>query len=163
MSRPTTRPELNGAVEGMNPDDAELLASAMGVLRRSYRAGRHEVAAAFRLANGGIVTGLHLEASAGRSSVCAEGVALGNAVMAESAEPAIVAGVSVLRRPSGSLHLIEPCGVCAELLSDYAPDARIWVAVGEGFGPVSAAELLPAKRLRSGRPHHVHEEKESTR
>jgi cytidine deaminase len=57
----------------------------------------------------------------------------------------------VLRRPTGTLHLIEPCGVCAELLGDHAPDATVWVAVDDAFGPVRVAELLPFRRRRTGR------------
>jgi cytidine deaminase len=142
------RPVLEEPPAGMSADDRELLATAREILEARYVAGRHEVAAALRLADGRIVTGLHVEASAGRASVCAESAALSAAVIAGSAVTAIA---GLLRRPGGTLHLIEPCGVCAELLVDHAPDARVWVAVEDGFAPVRAADLLPFRRRRSGR------------
>lgn len=142
------RPVLDGPPSGMDAADRELLAIATDVLERRYRAGVHEVAAALRLVDGTVVTGLHVEASAGRASVCAESAALSAAVVAGAAVESVV---GVLRRPGGTLHLIEPCGVCAELLVDHAPEARVWVAVGDGFGPVGVAELLPFRRRRTAR------------
>jgi len=142
------RPLLDGPPAGMDAGDRELLAVAGAILDERYAAGVHEVAAALRLEDGRIVTGLHVEASAGRASVCAESAALSAAVIAGSL---VVAVVGVLRRPSGTRHLIEPCGVCAELLGDHAPDARVWVASGEAFEAVGVQELLPFRRRRAAR------------
>jgi cytidine deaminase len=142
------RPVLDGPPSGMSEGDRELLEVASGLLAARYRVGVHEVAAALRLADGSVVTGLHVEATAGRASVCAESAALSAAVVAGSP---VVAVVGVLRRPGGSLHLIEPCGVCAELLVDHAPATRVWVAVDDGFGAVPVAELLPFRRRRAAR------------
>ncbi|SMH48805.1 cytidine deaminase [Rathayibacter oskolensis] len=143
------RPVLAGAPEGMSAGDRELLAIATGILDERYRERVHEVAAALRLADGRVVTGLHVEASAGRASVCAESAALSAAVVAGSP---VVSVVGVLERPGGSRHLIEPCGVCAELLGDHAPEATVWVAVDAAFAPVRVADLLPFRRRRAARP-----------
>jgi cytidine deaminase len=142
------RPTLDGPPAGMSAEDRELLAAAMQILESRYAVRRHEVAAALRLSDGRVVTGLHVEAGAGRASVCAESAALSAAIIAGSP---VVSIVGVLRRPTGTLHLIEPCGVCAELLGDHAPDATVWVAVDDAFGPVRVAELLPFRRRRTGR------------
>jgi cytidine deaminase len=141
---PLTRPDAMGA------DDAELLSVARELLRRVYATGRHEVATAFRLDDGAIVLGVHVDGSARRSTVCAEGAAAAAVVARGDADlpDRVRAVVSVLRRPSGSWHLIEPCGVCAELLTDYWPDARVWVTEGDTHVATTAAALLPAKRRR---------------
>lgn len=144
----SARPELDGVPAGMSPADAELLAAALALLDSVYVAGRHEVASVMRTTGGATVRGVHVEASAGRASICAEGAALAAAIAGGLTVEAIV---SVLRRPSGTEHIIEPCGVCAELLADYVPDARVWVADGDSFAPIRVAELLPARRTRSGR------------
>lgn len=143
------RPELAGVPAGMSAEDAELLASALALLDEVYVSGRHEVASMMRAADGSTFRGVHVEASSGRASVCAEGAALAAAIAA--GHERVEAIVSVLRRPSGTEHIIEPCGVCAELLGDYAPDARVWVAEGDSFAAIRVAELLPARRARSGR------------
>ena len=132
----------------MSEGDRQLLDAALELLEARYVVGVHEVAAALRLADGGMVTGLHVEATAGRASICAESAALSAALIAGSP---VLSIVGALRRPAGSLHIIEPCGVCAELLADHAPDAVVWVAVGDGFAPVAVRELLPFRRRRAGR------------
>jgi cytidine deaminase len=152
VTEPGVRPLLDGVPAGMSAADAELLGAARGLLEQRYSVGRHEVAAAMRLSDGRIITGLHLEASSSRASICAEGGALAAAVAAVGATDApISACVSVLRRPGGTWHLIEPCGVCAELLVDYAPDARIWLGTPAGFEPHTMRELLPFAQKRTGR------------
>lgn len=144
-----SRPPLAGPPVGMGEEDAELLERALELLGRVYLVGRHEVVAAFRMSDGAIVTGVHVDGTARRSAVCAEGAAAGAAIAhASGAEVGVVAVVSVLRRPAGTEHLIEPCGVCAELLSDYWPDARVWVTDGEDALAVEVRDLLPHKKLR---------------
>ncbi len=54
----------------------------------------------------------------------------------------------MLRRPGGSEHVIEPCGVCAELLTDYWPNPRVWITRGDDTVAVAMRDLLPAKCLR---------------
>ncbi|MCC2032473.1 hypothetical protein [Microbacterium allomyrinae] len=144
----TARP-LARRPDDMGDDDAELLAAATALLGDVYVEGRHEVVAAMRTADGAMHLGVHVDGSARRSSVCAEGVAAGAVVahgVTGSAE--VTSIVSVLRRVEGTTHVIEPCGVCAELITDYWPDATVWITRGDDIVRVRAAELLPAKRLR---------------
>lgn len=146
-----SRPLLARPAE-MGDDDAELVDAASALLARVYVEGRHEVVSAMRTADGAVHLGVHVDGSARRSSVCAEGVAAGNVVAAAGTVGAdagtVVSAVAILRRPEGTLHVIEPCGVCAEMITDYWPDARVWVTAGDRVVAVAASELLPAKRLR---------------
>ena len=64
---------------GMPAEDIRLLEIAQTLLARVWVHGRHEVATALRAADGRIYTGVHVEGSCRRSSICAEGVALGTA------------------------------------------------------------------------------------
>ena len=145
---PSARPVLDGIPDGMDDQDAELLVRARDLLRARYVVGRHEVASAIRLEDGAIVTGLHVESSSGRASLCAESAAVSAAAIAGKAMRSIV---SVLRRPAGTEHLIEPCGVCAELLVEHAPGARAWVAGAEGERAIAVTDLLPFAHVRTGR------------
>jgi cytidine deaminase len=135
--------------DGMTDADAELLANALDLLERVYVPGRHEVVAAMRTSDGEMHLGVHVDGSARRSSVCAEGVAAGLVVAhGASGSSEVVSIVSVLRRVEGTTHVIEPCGVCAELLTDYWPAAAVWVTQGNEVVQLRVSELLPAKRLR---------------
>ncbi|QSB15894.1 hypothetical protein JQS43_06055 [Natronosporangium hydrolyticum] len=146
----------------MSPGDVELLDIAQQLLRQVWVAGRHEVATALRTPDGAVHTGVHLEGSCRRSSICAEAVALGAARVGlpPDAPLTVESVVSVQVKPAGAFRIIAPCGVCRELLSDYSPQARVWltavVTTGPGQVPaadqitaVAAIDLLPDKTRRA--------------
>ncbi|MFG2957480.1 cytidine deaminase [Streptomyces sp. NPDC048291] len=136
----------------MSAEDAELLGVAQALLERVWQRDRHEVATALRTADGRIHTGVHVEGSCRRSSVCAEGVALGTArgALAPGAPLAVTSVVSVQIKPAGRFRIIAPCGVCRELISDYGPDTVVWITTVDDDRPVPvrALDLLPEKSRR---------------
>ena len=143
MIRVAPPPTMPGA-------DTLLLALAEDLLGRVWMHGRHEVATALRTADGGIYTGVHLEGSCRRSSICAEGVALGAARGGlEPGTPLLVDTiVSVQIKPADQFRIIAPCGVCRELISDYSPDATVWLTGDAGPVAMKALDLLPEKTRR---------------
>jgi len=134
----------------MSAADRQLLEIAESLLSRVWVDGRHQVATALRTADGSIYTGVHLEGSCRRSSICAEGVAMGaaRAGLAPEAPLIIDAIVSVQVKPAGQFRIIAPCGVCRELISDYSPDTRVWITSDAGIHAVAAQDLLPYKTRR---------------
>ncbi|WBB95535.1 MULTISPECIES: hypothetical protein [unclassified Solwaraspora] len=140
------------APDGMTPGEVELLDVAQRLLAKVWVTGRHEVATALRTPDGTIHTGVHLEGSCRRSSICAEGVALG---VARAALPAgtpltVDSVVSVQIKPAGRFRVIAPCGVCRELISDYSPQARVWITTVDGaVTATEAIDLLPEKTRRA--------------
>jgi cytidine deaminase len=139
------------APAGMAAADISLLEIAQELLARVWVHGRHEVATALRTVDGGIFTGVHVEGSCRRSSICAEGVALGTARagLAPGAPLHIEAIVSVQIKPAGQFRIIAPCGVCRELISDYSPETRVWITSESGVHSVVAQDLLPFKTRRA--------------
>lgn len=137
------------APASMSAEDVALLRRAEELLGRVRVAGRHEVATALRTADGGVYTGVHLEGSCRRSSICAEGVALG-AAKAAGADLLVESIVSVQVKPAGVFRVIAPCGVCRELISDYSPDATVWLTRPDTDAVVAsgALDLLPDKSRR---------------
>ena len=134
----------------MSPADIELLNTAQALLGRVWVDGRHQVATALRTADGKIYTGVHLEGSCRRSSICAEGVAMGaaRAGLDPGAPLSIEAVVSVQIKPADQFLIIAPCGVCRELISDYSPDTRVWLTSEAGIHAMAALDLLPCKTRR---------------
>jgi len=134
-SQPTSSPHPRGRTA---PDDRELVASAVEVLRRRYVRGRHTVAAAVRTRSGAVYLGVNLE---GIHTPCAEPVAVGAALTA--GDGAIAAMVAVRRRGRG-YEVLAPCGTCRQLLFDYAPGAYALVP-GPGGRPrrLAATAGLP--------------------
>jgi len=137
----------------LGPDDQALIEAAAALIRRRYAVGRHHIAAALRTRSGRIFTGLHLDTYVGRASVCAEAVAVGQA-MADGAGPddPVVALVSVRHpRPTEQhqdIQVVAPCGICRELLRDFAPDARVILIEQGQLAGYSPADLLPLKYHR---------------
>jgi cytidine deaminase len=131
----------------MDAADRELLETAQELLARTYVEGRHEVAAALRTTDGRVHVGVHVGASARRPSVCAEGAALGAALAA--GDVGVEAIVAVQYKPAGVFRVIAPCGSCRELISDYAPGARVYVWDDGEVVAVAAVDLLPYKTRRA--------------
>jgi cytidine deaminase len=131
------------------PDQA-LIDTAKTLIEQRYKENRHHIASAVRGASGRVYTGLHLDTYVGRASVCAEAVALGQAMAA--GETGIEAIVSVRHPRPREQHqdckVVSPCGVCREMLTDFAPGAAIILLRDGVHFRVSVEELLPAKYRR---------------
>ena len=135
----------------MSQADIKLLDIAQQLLARVWVDGRHQVATALRTADGKIYTGVHLEGSCRRSSICAEGVAMGaaRAGLDPSVPLLIEAVISVQIKPADQFRIIAPCGVCRELISDYSPHTRVWLTSETGIQAMAALDLLPCKTRRT--------------
>ena len=130
--------------------DSALIEAARTIIEAHYVENRHHIAAAVRGGSGRIYIGLHLDTYVGRCSVCAEAVALGSALSA--GEKKIRAIVSVRHPRPRERHrepqIVSPCGICREMLTDFAPEAAIIVKRGKALVRVSPASLLPLKYRR---------------
>jgi cytidine deaminase len=125
----------------------ELRKAAERLLAARYVPGRHEVAAALRSRSGAIYLGLHVDGSARRTGICAEGMAIGAAAAAGDLDIDTI--VAVQYKPAGVFRVISPCGVCRELIHDYSPGATV-VNYDDGLVvPTPIRELLPSKTERA--------------
>ena len=129
----------------LTDDDLALLDAARAVMRRHYRPFWHMVGAALRGRDGRIWTGVHLGATVGRLSVCAEAVALGRAVLEGDGS---IATVVAVRHPKPdeddrTLAVVSPCGACREMVVDYDPDALVIIPGASGPVKLPARALLP--------------------
>ena len=135
---------LPGAVP-LQPADHELVEAARAVLLRHYKPFWHTVGAALRSRDGRSWAGVHLGATVGRRSLCAEAVALGRVIM--DGDGTIECAVAVRHpKPEESVRdiaVVSPCGACRENLSDYDPLAGVIVATADGLRRVPVRTLLP--------------------
>jgi cytidine deaminase len=131
--------------------DRELIEAACDAIRRRYRYDWQEVGAALRLRSGKVFTGVSLDAYLGRMAICAEAVALGQAITM-AGETAIDTIVAVRHpppeEPDRPIAVVSPCGACRELIWDYDRNARV-IVPGPG-GPTVAliGDLIPNKYNR---------------
>lgn len=126
-------------------DDHALVEAAKAALLRHYKPFWHTVAAALRGRNGLVWTGIHMGATVGRLSICAEAVALGRAIM--DGDGTIECAVAVRHpKPEESVReiaVVPPCGACRENLLDYDPAASVIVDTGAGLRKVLVRDFLP--------------------
>lgn len=143
---------MNKPVPGMpiTADDQALIDTAKSLIEQRYLENRHHIASAVRGLSGRLYTGLHLDTYVGRASVCAEAVALGAAMA--GGEQGIAAIVSVRHPRPREQHqdckVVSPCGICREMLTDFAAGAVVILARDEAHVRVPVEELLPAKYRR---------------
>jgi cytidine deaminase len=122
--------------------DEELINVARELIAARFKEGCHHIAAALRTISGSIFSGVHLEANVGRIAVCAEAIAIGAAATAGDTSIVTMVGVNELG------EIVSPCGMCRELISDYAPKACVIVLRSGQPVNVPVMELLPDKYSR---------------
>jgi cytidine deaminase len=140
----------NSTDRSISAADRELIDAATALIKARYRENRHHIAAAARGASGRIYTGLHLDTYVGRASVCAEAVAIGQAMAA--GETGVSAIVSVRHPRPREEHrepqIVSPCGICREMLNDFAPGAAVLLPGEPGPASRPVEALLPEKYRR---------------
>ena len=95
----------------------ELKAAAVAMLERSYVPYSHfPVGAALECADGSVFTGCNVENAGYSPTLCAERVAVGKAVSEGHTD---FVRIAVAGR---SENYCVPCGVCRQVLTDFAPE-----------------------------------------
>ncbi|HTW25730.1 MAG TPA: cytidine deaminase [Acetobacteraceae bacterium] len=146
---PAIEPGLPGSLS-LTEADRALIEAARETLLRHYRPFWHMVAAALRTRDGHVFTGLHLGATVGRLSICAEPVAVGRAILeGDGTIDTIVA----VRHPKPeesvrAIAIVPPCGACRELIFDHDPEALMIIPARPGTDPAGATAVkVPVRSL----------------
>jgi cytidine deaminase len=134
----------------LTPADEELIAAARKVITDRYKENRHHIGAALRTKSGRIYTAVHLDTYVGRASVCAEAIAVGQAMSAGDSD---IASIVSVRHPRPretyrEIQIVSPCGICREMLADFAPSCTVIVPDNGEIAVVPVKALLPNKYLR---------------
>jgi cytidine deaminase len=119
--------------------DRALIEQARSIISKRFKQDYHHIGAALRTKSGRVFAAVHLEANVGRIAVCAEAIAIGMAAAVGDTELETI--VAVDRQG----NIVSPCGMCRELISDYAPDCQ---AIISDRQIVAIGELLPHKYQR---------------
>ena len=108
------------------PADAELHEAATALIESRLAGAAWRTAAAVRLDDGSILTGIGLANFNSAAGLCAE---VGPLAQAYTADRDVVASICV-NRSDGREHdvVLAPCGVCQERLALWGPDVEVGVA-----------------------------------
>lgn len=122
-------------------DEAGLVAAARAARERAYAPySGFRVGAALATGDGQVFTGANVENAAYSPTICAERVALPQAIMAGVHDALAV--IAVVGSGPGPCT---PCGVCRQTLVEFAPDLVV-LAAGDGDAVerfVLSRDLLP--------------------
>lgn len=130
--------------------DYTLIEAASERIKLLYEEDKHHVGAALKTRSGKIVAAVHMEAYVGRITVCAEAVAIGKAISEGEKEFDTIVAV---KHPysdeiNRTLKVVSPCGMCRELISDYAEECFVILEVDGEIVKTKISELLPLKYTR---------------
>ncbi len=120
-------------------NEKELIEEARSIIAKRFKKNYHHIGAALRTKSGKMFSAVHLEAYVGRVAVCAEAIAIGMAAAAGDTEIEVIVAVDRKGR------VVAPCGMCRELISDYAPSCKVIITEEE---MTTISELLPSKYQR---------------
>ncbi|MBI3507082.1 MAG: cytidine deaminase [Proteobacteria bacterium] len=137
----------NGGGVPASQADLELVEAARHAIAKLYTENRHHIGSALRTRSGRIFTAVHLDTYVGRASVCAEAVALGRAIAEGESEIETIVSVRHPRPAEAdrTIRIVSPCGICREMLADFAPDSQVIVPGEDGPVGVPVDVLLPRK------------------
>ena len=126
----------------MKIDSRKLVAAAARARKGSVSPySKFKVGAALLTKSGEIIGGANVESASYGLTCCAERIALFKALT--DGKKNFVAVAVVARCPGGPM----PCGACRQLLAEYAPDAKVFVADSRAPDKIrefTVRELLPA-------------------
>lgn len=122
--------------------DLALIEQARQLIRLRYKPDVHAVSSVLRTKSGKVIEGIHIEAYIGRVTVCAEAIAIGTAATHGDIDIDTIVAVYHTGK------IVAPCGMCRELISDYAADAFVILEDRTGIFKASVLDLLPVKYER---------------
>jgi cytidine deaminase len=126
----------------VDDSDYVLIKQARDLIMLRHKPDVHAVSSVLRTKSGNVFEGIHLEAYIGRIAVCAEAVTIG--IAATQGDSDIESIVAVYHTGK----IVAPCGMCRELISDYARDAVVILEDGLGAFKTPVLNLLPIKYER---------------
>lgn len=131
--------------------DLELIEAATKKITTLYQDDKHHVGAAIRTKTGDVISAVHIEAYIGRVTVCAEAIAIGSAISNGQKDFDTIVAV---RHPYSdevdrNIRVVSPCGMCRELIADYAPGCFVLIELNDEVVKTTIEELLPLKYRRS--------------
>ena len=134
----------------LQESDHMLIEAARERIQELYEEDKHHVGAALKTKSGKIVAAVHMEAYVGRITVCAEAIAIGKAISEGEKEFDTIVAVKhpYSDEVNRTLKVVSPCGMCRELISDYAEECMVILEVDGEIVKTKISELLPLKYTR---------------
>lgn len=125
----------------------DLIDKASSKIAEGFNEDHHRLITAILTKEGNIHYGINLQLKKiKRASACSDSGAISNVVLNKEQPKLLVA----VRKPTPGEHdqetkVVNPCGLCREMLTDYYPDLEVVVSTADGVRKCVISELLPLK------------------
>jgi cytidine deaminase len=133
--------------QDLNTHDYELIDRAKAKINYAFDEPYHKLVTAIQTEEGNTHYGINLQLHhIRRASVCSDAGAISNVMLAKEHPTSLVA----VRKPLSSeenqeVEVVNPCGLCREMLTDYYPTLMVIVSTPDGLKKCSASAFLPLK------------------
>jgi len=139
----------------LRASDIALIAVARSLILARFESDRHAVGCALRTRSGRVHAGVLLECNVGRIAVCAEAVVIGRtATDGDGHDIETIVAVCCTAADVEPV-VAAPCDMCREMISDYAPAARVIMPSANGPRVVRVSGLLPGSSRGRTPPHRI--------
>lgn len=128
-------------------EDQALIKEAIATVERAFDEQHHRLVTAVLTEEGNIHYGINLLLNKiRRASACSESGAISSVVLNKEHPKRIV----TVRKPMAdeidqTIKVVNPCGLCREMLTDYYPDIEVIINDDGKLGTCRAVDLLPLK------------------
>jgi len=140
-----TKPRSSSSSSRTRIDPAALVRAASDARGRAYAPySKYRVGAAILTRSGAIYSGCNVENATYGATLCAERSAVSAMVAAGDRAPIAAAVVSAGPEPA------TPCGICRQVLIEFAPDMPLWLVAEGSAGKVLARRTARLARLLPG-------------
>ncbi len=131
----------------LTDEDKKLIKAAEEAIKKGYKEDWHSIGASLRTIDGQVFSSIHFDATVGRISICAEPIAMANAIMAGHEKLDTIVAVKHPNKKRGrpDFQVVSPCGMCREMITDYDPETKVIIKTAEGLKKVFMRDLLPYK------------------
>lgn len=131
-------------------DDYELIQEATDIIKKHYRKHWHSVGCALLTSDGSIYTSFNIDATVGRIAVCAEPIAIAQALKDRKNRFDTIVAVRHPDPEKGhdKYEIIPPCGMCREISTDYDMDIGVLIETEGKTRKMKMRDLLPYKYTR---------------
>ncbi len=135
----------------LTDEDKKLIKAAEEAIKKGYKEDWHSIGASLRTIDGQVFSSIHFDATVGRISICAEPIAMANAIMAGHEKLDTIVAVKHPNKKRGrpDFQVVSPCGMCREMITDYDPETKVIIKTAEGLKKVFMRDLLPYKYKES--------------
>lgn len=133
--------------ELLSKNDLQLVKAAEDTIKTHFLEDWHHVAVACRGKSGKIYSAVNMDTYVSSMAVCAEPIAIGQAVLENDLPIDTIVAVRCPRpeRENQSIKVVSPCGKCREMIADYSPNAHIILRHDESLFKANIQDILPFK------------------